>query len=32
MVGSWKDGRVKVNGVYFHISEEVIVTVSEIPI
>ena len=32
MVGSWKDGKVKVNGVYFQITEEVIVTVTEIPI
>ena len=30
MVGSWKDGRVKVNEVYFQIMEEVIVTISEI--
>ena len=30
MVGSWKDGRVKVNGVYFRITEEVIVTVAKI--
>ena len=30
MVGSWKDGRVKVNGVYFWITEEVITTISEI--
>ena len=27
MVGSWKDGRVKVNGVYFQITEEVIATI-----
>ena len=32
MVGSWKDGRVKVNGVYFQITEEVISTISKIPI
>ena len=32
MVESWKDGRVKVNGVYFRITEEVIVTITEIPI
>ena len=32
MVESWKDGRVKVNGVYFRITKEVIVTITEIPI
>ena len=32
MVGSWKDGRVKVNRVYFRITEEVIATISEFPI
>ena len=32
MVGSWKDGRVKVNGVYFWITEEVIATITKIPI
>ena len=32
MVGSWKDGRVKVNGVYFQITEEVIATILEISI
>ena len=31
MVESWKDGRVKVNGVYFRIMEEVIAIVTEIP-
>ncbi len=31
-MGSWKDGRVKVNGVYFRITEEVIATVTKIPI
>ena len=32
MVGSWKDGKVKVNEVSFMITKEVIVTISEIPI
>lgn len=30
MIGSWKDGRVKVNGVSFMITEEVISTVAKI--
>ena len=30
MVNSWKDGKVKVNGVSFQITEEVIAIVSEI--
>ena len=32
MVESWKDDRVKVNGVFFFIMEEVIASITEIPI
>ena len=32
MVSSWKDGRVKVNGVHFWVTEEVISSISEIPV
>ena len=32
MVSSWKDSRVKVNGVSFLIIEEVVLTVTEIPV
>ena len=31
MVKTWKDGKVKVNGTYFQITEEVIAAVTDIP-
>ena len=31
MVKMWKDGKVKVNGIYFQITEEVIAAIFDIP-